>query len=210
MSFSEEQIASLRQRVQEGMSDFRFVHTAEVEKMAVRLGKLYAPEKLSSLRAAALLHDITKEKTPSEHKEILERHGVKLSELDMLSPKTLHARTAELVIKDDYKDYATEEVLCAVRRHTTGSEDMTLFDELIYLADYIDMSRKFSDCIKLREYFFGFDLESATEEEKFIHLHKTLLMSFDMTLCSLAQEGSVISVETVKARNELLRKIKNR
>ena len=56
---NDRQLDTLRASVMASMSDFRFNHTAEVEKMAVRLGEIYAPEKLNELRAAALLHDIT-------------------------------------------------------------------------------------------------------------------------------------------------------
>ena len=52
---------ALRERVKGTMSEKRFAHTAAVERMVVRLGELYCPELIPELRAAALLHDITKE-----------------------------------------------------------------------------------------------------------------------------------------------------
>jgi putative nucleotidyltransferase with HDIG domain len=128
MIFDEKQIDALRERVRCSMSERRFTHTAEVEKMAVRICALYLPEKTDILRAAALLHDITKEKSTDEQLEILALHGAEITALDRLSPKTLHARTAELVIVDDYSEFASPELLLAVRRHTTGSADMTLLD----------------------------------------------------------------------------------
>ena len=57
----EDQLSALREKISSGMSAKRFRHTAEVEKMVIRLGELYAPDKISERRAAALLHDITKE-----------------------------------------------------------------------------------------------------------------------------------------------------
>jgi len=51
----------LREKAVEGMSDKRRIHTLAVEQMALRLGAIYAPEKINILRAAALLHDVTKE-----------------------------------------------------------------------------------------------------------------------------------------------------
>ena len=79
MTYSENMLDELRQTVCAGMSERRFVHTAEVEKMAVRLGELYAPDKIDILRAAALLHDVTKEKNLSEQIAILEAHGVEVT-----------------------------------------------------------------------------------------------------------------------------------
>ena len=208
MSFSNERIDALRERVRAGISEWRFTHTAEVEKMAVRLGEIYVPEKIPMLRAAALLHDITKEKSTEEQLDILEAHGVKITEFDRMSPKTLHARTAELVIIDEFPEFADAELLSAVRRHTTGAAEMTVTDAVIYLADYIDMSRKFEDCVYLREYFWGKEPEKMDLAAREEHLWQTLVISFDMTLKALIEDGAPISVETVSARNAILARLK--
>jgi nicotinate-nucleotide adenylyltransferase len=208
MRFSEESLTSLYESVREQMSEYRFVHTAEVEKMAVRLGKLYAPDKLDVLRAAALLHDITKEYTIDAHAELIERGGESLSALDRLSYETLHARSAVELIKEKYSEFADLDVLDAVRYHTTGRADMSVCEMIIYLADYIDDSRKFDDCVKLRNYFWDAHPEEMSAEQREEHLLRTLLLSFDMTLTSLTNEGSPISVETVSARNSVVLALK--
>jgi hypothetical protein len=46
------------------------------------------------------------------------------------------------------------------------------------------------------------------ESEKEEHLLRTLLLSFDMTLTSLINEGSLTSVESVGARNSIIAKLK--
>ncbi len=207
MSFTQEAIDALRERVRSGMSEWRFNHTAEVEKMALRLGRLYAPDKLDILSAAALLHDITKEKSTQEQIEILNAHGVSTTRLDTLSPKTLHAKTAELIIRDEYPELATDEVCRAVRLHTTGCADMNVLDAIIYLADYIDLSRKFPDCIKLREYFWREDIQALDGEALLRHLWQTLLVSFDMTLRALIDEGTPIDRDTLEARNAMIERL---
>ena len=158
-NFTEEMLDKLRKKVGEGMSEKRYFHTLEVEKMAARLGAIYVPECISVLRAAALLHDITKEKSAEEHIAIFEQNGVLVSESDKKSPKMFHAKTAALVIPGQYAEFAPPELIGAVRYHTTGRADMTILEKIIYLADFIDMSRKFSDCVELREFLFNFDFE---------------------------------------------------
>jgi len=207
-NLTDDALSSLRASLPEEMSEKRYVHTVEVEKMARRLGELYAPEKISVLCAAALLHDITKEWRDEEHVEFLAARGVSLSECELLSPKTFHARSAALVISEKYPELADSEVISAVRWHTTGRADMTLTEKLIYLADYIDMSRKFEDCVRLREYFFAAQPEKMNMEERLLHLDKTLVLSFDMTIKGLLESGSVISTETAEARNDLVRRLK--
>ena len=189
------------------MSDFRFVHTAEVEKMAERLGRLYAPDKLDLLRAAALLHDITKEKRAEEQIAMLREAGESVSDFDIASPKTLHARTAPLEIKQKYAEFAHPELLDAVRYHTTGRADMSLCECIIFLADYIDESRKFDDCIYLRNYFWGAEPEKMDADERLKHLYATMIKAFDLTLEGLVAEKSPISVGSIEARNSLILKL---
>ncbi len=171
--------------------------------MAARLGEIYAPEKINILRAAALLHDLTKEYCTDMHLKLCAEYSIELSETDLYAPKTLHARTGAEVAAREYASYATDEVISCIRWHTTGRAGMTLCEKLVYLADYIDMSRKFEDCVKLREYFFSADPDNMTEAEKAEHLDATLLLSFDMTVRGLIEEGTPISPDTVAARNEI-------
>ena len=189
------------------MSEKRYRHTLEVEKMAARLAKIFAPEKENILRAAALLHDVTKEYSASVQIALAEKYGIALTELDKCAPKTLHAMTAAASIPFDYPEFAFEEVISAVRWHTTGHEGMTLCEKLVYLADYIDMSRTFPDCVKLREYFFSKELEEMTLEEKLWHLELTLLMSYDMSIAALIEDNAPVSPDSLSARNEIAIKI---
>lgn len=194
----------LEEKLQAGkMSEKRFFHTLEVEKMAARLGEIYAPQMINELRAAALLHDVTKECSTDMHLKLCAENGIDLEEIDLYAPKTLHARTGAAVAAKEYADIVTDDVIGCIRWHTTGRAGMTLCEKLIYLADYIDMSRKFEDCVRLREYFFSAEPQTMTSEERLLHLDKTLLISFDMTIEGLLEKKAPISPDTVAARNEI-------
>ena len=203
-------IEALRERIRSHISGKRYSHTLAVEKEIVRLCEIFSlsEQDTLSMQAAALLHDITKEKSTDEQIEILISHQARVGDIDRLSPKTLHARTAELVAIDEYPELATPEILSAIRRHTTGHAEMTLFDAVIYLADYIDMSRKFDDCVRLREYFWGKEPQRMNEADREKHLWETVLLSLDMTLKALTDEGAIISVDSVEARNAIICRLK--
>ena len=201
---TEEMLLSLRREIEGGMSEKRFRHTAEVEKMVERLGQLYAPDYVPYLRAAALLHDITKEYPTEKQLQISAEYGLEISREDLCAPKTFHARTAAALIPEHYPDFACDEIITAVRWHTTGRRDMSICEKLIYLADYIDMSRTFEDCVRLRDYFFSACPEKMDERERFSHLSDTLIMSFDMTIRGIMEEHGVISSHTFEARNHLV------
>ena len=204
VKITEEMLRELRGRVTENMSQKRATHTLEIEKMAAKLCALFCPEKTDKMRAAALLHDITKEYSLDEHLMVCEKYRLDVSERDLFSPKTFHARTAAAIIPDTYPEFADGEIISAVRYHTTGREGMTLTEKIIYLADYIDMSRTFEDCVRLREYFFDAEPEKMGREELLRHLDSTLILSYDMTVSGLMFDGLPISEETFRSRNELV------
>ena len=206
-NITEEMLAALRDALSKRISPKRFRHTLGVEREIERLGQLYLPASVLSLRAAALLHDLTKELSTEEQIALCELHGIPITNVDCISPKTFHAKTAYPVIVHEFPEYATDEILDAVRKHTTGAAEMSIFAKLLYLADYIEDTRTFPDCITLRGLFWdGVKNTDGSEEALLDLLDKTLLISFDMTISCLIRENSAISKETVEARNALVEK----
>ena len=201
-------ILQLRELVTADMSPKRARHTLAVEQMAARLAALYCPEKEQMLRIAALLHDVTKEWSTERHAAFLEEHGITPTAMDLAAPKTLHAKTAALLIPEQYSEYASDEVIAAVRYHTTGREDMTLCEQIVYLADYIDDSRTFPECVTLRNAFWDAKPENMTQEQREAHLLRVLVQSFDMTIAGLIEDGAPVSADTFLARNSLILKLK--
>ncbi len=198
-----EMLDTLRERVSLELSENRYSHTLGVEREIARLCEIYCPRKSMLLRAAALLHDITKEYSSEEHLEVMKSYGIDVSIYERESSKTYHSLTASLLIPDKYADYAEPELLHAVSVHTAGCADMTLSDKLLYLADYIEDTRTFEDCVSLRNFFYE---GLVRGEDKLKHLDLTLLLSFDMTLQDLIERGKTIFKSTVEARNSLLPK----
>lgn len=201
---NEEALNRLRGEVMGAMSPKRFRHTVAVEQMTERLCRLFCPEETMKMRAAALLHDVTKELKTDEQITLCHALGLSVTEADCLAPKTFHARTAAAKIAVDFKDFADSTVIDAVRWHTTGHAGMTLTEKLLYLADYIDMSRTFPNCVLLRRYFWGAEPEGMTADERLTLLRDTLILSYDMTVRDLLDEGLPVAEDTMKARNELL------
>lgn len=204
IKITEKMLNVLREEVEGSMSPKRFAHTAAVEEMVARLCALYCPEYTLHLRAAALLHDLTKELTPEAQEELCGAYDIPVDDLQRLSPKTYHAKTAAARILRDFSEFADPIIINAVRWHTTGRAEMTLTEKLLYLADYIDDSRTFSSCVLLRRYFFGAEPELMTSEERERHLRATLLLSYEFTLKDLLADGAPIDEDTIRARNELL------
>ena len=202
-----DRVDMLREKIEQRMSSYRLAHTLGVERAAIALGELYMPDSIGELRIAALLHDITKELSPEEHIEILKKNGVTVTDDDIKSPKTLHAKTAEFEATVYFGEFVNDKICQALRYHTTGNAEMTLFDAIIYLADYIEETRTFYDCVKLRDFFWSVKPEKMSQEERERHLWNTVLLSLDMTIRDIKESGGYISCETLIAREAIAKKL---
>lgn len=202
-SYSEAALSALRSALSARLSPRRFAHTLGVEETAARLAELYLPAAGSLLRAAALLHDLTKEKSETEQREILSAAGVVLRPDEDASPKIFHGITAALLIPREFPDFADPVLLSAVRYHTTGHRGMTLPEALLYLADYIEPGRTFADCVALRKAFFSVDVAALPPEKRLSHLRRVLLSSFDFSIAELTGAGAPVCLDTLHAREEL-------
>jgi len=200
-------IESLRESVKGRMDSRRYSHTLGVERAAEAIGQIYLPQMTDSLRCAALLHDITKNESVEKQLQYCREFDIIIGDSDKISPKLLHAKTAAELILREYPAYVTDDIVSAVRWHTTGKDGMSIFDIIIYLADYIEDTRTFDDCVRLREYFWGSDPRNMTENDRIIHLYKTAVLSVDLTLKSLMGENAFIDEDTVRFRNYCLHEI---
>lgn len=202
-----ERIDVLREKISQKMSSYRLLHTLGVERTSRALGELYMPDSIDDLCIAALLHDITKECSTEEHIEILKRNGVNVTEDDLKSPKTLHAKTAEFEAAEYFGEFIDDRICQALRYHTTGNANMTVFDAIIYLADYIEETRTFDDCVELRRFFWSAEPHKMSQSERIKHLWKTVILSLDMTISDIEESGGYISRETLVARAVIAKKL---
>ena len=204
---TEEALSQLRERIKEHIGGKRYSHTLAVENEITRLCGIFSlsETETSVLRAAALLHDITKEKKTEEQIALCKESGIPFGEIECASPKVFHALTAETVIKKQFPEYALDEILSPIRYHTTGRENMTLSEKLLYLADYIEETRTFPDCVTLRKEFY-----SVSDPSENSHLDDVLIASFKMTVRNLLDEDAPIHPATRASLNSLLTHRKER
>ena len=200
----EKNLAALRERIKDYISGKRLTHTYGVEREIARLAEIYDPDEEYELRAAALLHDITKPLSLDEQLKLCDDYGISYSSGDRLMPKTFHAQTACEVIRRKFPEFFTETVYSSSLYHRTGQADMSIAEKLLYLADYIEDTRTFDDCVKLRNYFWDRIPAAKNDDAKNALLRDTLIISFDMTIKGLIEDGTPIHRDTVEARNFLI------
>ena len=198
----------LREHVSHIMSSDRFEHTLGVERAASFIGEKILPDKLYELRVAALLHDITKEMTFDAQYRFLVNEGVNLTHDDIMSKMTLHQLSGAKMAEKSFSDYITPEIIHAISYHSTGCADMSVFDEILYLADYVEDTRRHESCIALRNRLLD-ELEKSSAEDYVQVLHKICLESINQTIEHLIQKGGFVHSNSFAARAFLVEKLNN-
>lgn len=176
--------------LKENLTESRFIHSMGVVETAEKLAKLYE-EDINKARFAALLHDCSKNLTVQEQLDICYGQGIELDEISLKNPALLHSYSGAAIasktmkVKDEY-------ILNAIRYHTTGRENMTKLEKIIYLADYVEPNRIFKKVEEVREVAFGGNLDKA------------LLLSIDNTINYIIERKQLLHIDTIKARNYLI------
>ncbi len=137
----------------------RYQHTLGVAYTAADLAMRYRldPERLFT---AGLLHDCAKNIPNEEKYELCKKYKIKLNEVEKRAPYLLHSKLGAYIAEHDF-GIDDEEILNAIRYHTTGRPDMSLTEKIIYIADYIEINRKEApDLTDVREMAFT-DIDSA-------------------------------------------------
>lgn len=198
-------LKKLEEIVSSRITGYRLAHILSVHDECARLADLFEmPDSAKeSLCIAALLHDITKNQKGEEQVQLAEKLGVHLSRDDLDSPAVLHSLTGAETARQEFFDYVNDEICEAIAVHTTGKENMSLMDKLLFLADYIEPRRTFDDCRQVRDFFYkGMDADDLHLRLK--HLDRTLILAFDLTIRGLLDEKQKIHPKTILSRNFLL------
>lgn len=175
----------LIQRVQMQMSEQRFKHVLGVEEMAIALAAKYGvSEEKASI--AALTHDYAKERPNDEFKLIIERDNFDLDLLNY-SNAIWHGIVGASIVQREL-GINDDEILEAIRLHTTGAAKMSMLDKIIYVADYTEPGRDFLGVQEARELAMR-DLDEAVAFET------------QQTLLHLVKQGKKIYPKTIETYN---------
>lgn len=163
------------------LTEEKYIHSISTEERAVELAEKYGVDPVKA-GFAGLLHDITK--CEEDEETLAEYYGVRY-----LSKKTIHQWTGAAYIRE--KGITDDdEILDAVRTHTTGCADMTDLQKIIYLADATEKYRDYGCVDKLRE------LSDR-------NLDEAMVFSLEQTIRRLQEKNLPIDANTINAYNYL-------
>ncbi len=181
-------LEDLRTEMKRRAGPKRMLHIVAVEQEADALAQRWGVDR-EKARRAALLHDVTKQMVYSEQLKMCEKYDIVTTAMERAEHKLLHAVTGAAVARCDFG--ADEDIVSAVRWHTTGRPRMAPLEKIIYLADFVDATRRFPERPALRALCYD-------------NLDAALLLGLDISIRLLLGEGRPICPATLDARNDLL------
>lgn len=185
-------LSSIMEYLDNSISSKRYVHSINVSKTAKKLAELYEGDSTKA-EIAGLVHDCARDLEKSLQLKYLKEEGIEADELTMNIKELLHGPAAVHICKSVFA-IEDEEILSAVRYHTTGKENMSLLEKIIYLSDFIEPERSFPGVEELRSIALK-------------NLDEALLGAFNSSISYVLSKHGFLHINTVLARNYVLKEV---
>lgn len=181
--------AEFLEEIKKRLKPDRLYHSLNVADEAKKLAKHYGADEQKAF-TAGLLHDILKNTPDSELLQYFERNGIMLTETERASRKTWHAMAGADFLRRELH-VTDEDILSAVRWHTTGRAGMTLLDKVLFVADFISADRDYPGVERMRE-------------KAYVSLEDAMLEGLQFTINELVENAWPVHEDSIRAYNELV------
>lgn len=152
-------LQKLKEKVAKVQDEKRFLHTIGVEYTAAALAMRYEIN-VSDAQIAGILHDCAKCLSNKKQLEICEENRIAISDTEKRNPFLLHGKVGAYLAQNKY-GIEDENILNAIRFHTTGRKGMSDLEKIVFIADYIEPGRtKAKNLNEIRKLAFE-DLDKA-------------------------------------------------
>ena len=133
-------VAKIKGDLLKRLNKHRYEHTLGVADTAKDMAETFNINP-NQAYLAGILHDCAKYLDDTELLAICAENEVKVTQIEQKKPFLLHSVVGEIIAKERYH-ITDEEVLSAIRWHTTGKANMSDLEKIIFAADYIEPGRK--------------------------------------------------------------------
>ncbi|MGM9892307.1 bis(5'-nucleosyl)-tetraphosphatase (symmetrical) YqeK [Limosilactobacillus sp.] len=134
--------------LREALKDKRFHHVLRVEQTAIQLAQANGVD-IEKASIAGLCHDYAKQRPDADFIAEIKKRGLNPDLLNY-NNAIWHGVVGAELIKDELGIW-DEDILNAVRHHTTGAAIMSPLEQVVYMADYIEPGRDFPEVVRARE-----------------------------------------------------------
>lgn len=181
--------SEIKKLLKKHLSEKRYVHSLCVADEAEKLAKKYGADK-DKAEIAGLLHDIMKEADPKEQLKVIEKAGIILNNIEEKSKKLWH-QIAGMAYCETELNIEDEDILNAIRYHTSGRKEMSLLEKIIFIADFTSKDRDYDGVGKMRK------LSDDSLEE-------AMVFGLSFTIEELAKDNKLIISDSIDAYNMAL------
>ena len=192
-------LSDYKKIIKEKMGDFRYEHSVNVSKEAKKLARLYGANE-EKAQLAGILHDITKEMPKDEQLQIIVDSGIILDNVQKNAPKLWHGISGSIYVQQNLC-IDDEDILNAIRYHTTGRANMSLLEKIIFIADFTSEERTYSGVATMRKksrksldeamlYAYKFTFKDLSKREIAIHPDEVACYN-DIILQKLNLKGKI-------------------
>ena len=129
--------------LKEMLPERRLKHSLNVSKCAVKLSEIYKCDKQKA-EIAGLVHDCAKYFTDEQIEDCVRKFNIELDPLEVNNLALSHSVIGSYVAKEVF-DIDDKEIINAIKYHTTGRENMSLLEKIIYMADLIKREGNFQE-----------------------------------------------------------------
>lgn len=134
------QLLEIQDKLKKKLSLHRFHHSIGVQYTAAALAMKYGVD-INQAALAGLLHDCAKYLSQEEIYIKCLEHNITITKQEEIQPHLLHGKLGAYYAQHKY-DINDEEIINAIKCHTTGKANMSLLEKIIFIADYIEPNRK--------------------------------------------------------------------
>ena len=174
--------------VKDKLSKKRFYHSECVVERCIEYAKIYDID-IEKIKIAGIAHDIAKEIPKEERINIAEKYGIKLDEIEKINTPLIHAKLGAVIAK---KDFGCSDDICeAIKWHTTGKENMSLMEKILFMADATGKDRIYENVNDL------YELAKVNLDEAIIKLMKECIKE-------VIEKESLVHLDSVKAFNYMI------
>ena len=132
--------AEYEKKLKKYLDKDRYRHTLGVMYTAAALAMAHEYD-MEQAQMAGLLHDCAKCIPNKKKLKICRKQNIRISSVEQANPFLLHAKLGAYIAEKKYQ-VEDEEILSAIRWHTTGKEAMSDLEKIVYIADYIEPNRR--------------------------------------------------------------------
>ena len=144
-------ILEIKEEIKNKLSTYRYQHSINVMEEAVKLARYYGVDE-DKCKICALTHDMAKEFSEEENKRFIEKYELSEDILLKENKNLLHGYIAAIIVKEKYG--FTDDMVKAVKYHSTGYVGMDMLAKIIYLADKIEKGKDYPGIEEEREYAY--------------------------------------------------------